>query len=158
MITGKMSYFCKACLVFLFFAYEAQAQGPSVEVSRGSTNKKPLQVRVTNITKVQGKVMLAVYDRQEDFLTDNVVTSAIAEVHGNEVIMNLDGLVLSHPYAISIYHDVNSNGKLDTNIMRIPTEPYGFSNNNLGVLPIPNYQKSAFILDEKLDSLEIVLR
>jgi uncharacterized protein (DUF2141 family) len=32
-------------------------------------------------------------------------------------------------YAVSFFLDANSNGKLDTNIMGIPKERFGFSNN-----------------------------
>lgn len=32
-------------------------------------------------------------------------------------------------YSISVVHDVNSNDKLDSNMMGMPTEAFGFSNN-----------------------------
>ncbi|MEM9325565.1 MAG: DUF2141 domain-containing protein [Bacteroidota bacterium] len=137
-----------ACLVLV----ANMAMGQSLD------QVKPLRVKISNITTLQGQVMLAVYDKQEDFLTEKVVTSAMAPVKANEVFMQLDSLALQRPYVISIYHDVNGNGKLDTNFMSIPTEPYGFSNNNLGLMAIPNYQKSSFLFDEQLDSLEIILR
>ena len=35
-------------------------------------------------------------------------------------------------YAIRMYHDVNDNGELDTNLMGIPSEPFAFSNNAQG--------------------------
>jgi uncharacterized protein (DUF2141 family) len=31
-------------------------------------------------------------------------------------------------YALAVIHDENSNGKLDTDLLGIPTEGYGFSN------------------------------
>jgi uncharacterized protein (DUF2141 family) len=35
-------------------------------------------------------------------------------------------------YAARVMHDVNGNGKLDTNPFGMPTEPYGFTNNAKG--------------------------
>lgn len=32
-------------------------------------------------------------------------------------------------YAVQVMHDANDNGKLDTNLVGMPTEGYGFSNN-----------------------------
>ena len=32
-------------------------------------------------------------------------------------------------YAVTVFHDLNNNGKLDTNDLGFPIEPYGFSNN-----------------------------
>ena len=31
------------------------------------------------------------------------------------------------PYAVSVYHDLNGNGKLDTNLFGVPKEPWGTS-------------------------------
>ncbi len=139
-------------ILCLFFSESGLAQ------IQGQDPSKALRVKVTNIRKLEGQVMLAVYDRREDFLTDNVVMSAKVPVKSSEVVLDLDKLVTEHSYVISIYHDVNGNGELDTNLMSIPVEPYGFSNNNLGLIPIPNYDKSSFLMHDKLDSLEIELR
>ena len=40
-------------------------------------------------------------------------------------------------YAVAIYHDINSNGKLDRNSLGIPTEGYAFSNNRFGIFGRP---------------------
>jgi uncharacterized protein (DUF2141 family) len=32
------------------------------------------------------------------------------------------------PYAIAVFHDLNGNGRLDRNVIGLPGEPYGFSN------------------------------
>lgn len=47
-------------------------------------------------------------------------------------------------HAIKAFHDVNDNGKLDTNWMGIPTEPYGFSNNAMGTFGPPSFQQASF--------------
>ena len=46
-------------------------------------------------------------------------------------------------YAIAIFHDTNSNSKLDKNFLRIPKEGYAFSNNVFGVLGLPPVFKDA---------------
>lgn len=47
-------------------------------------------------------------------------------------------------YAISLFHDQNGNGKLDSNWMRIPKEPYGFSQNAAATFGPPKFRKAAF--------------
>ena len=42
--------------------------------------------------------------------------------------------VPSGEYAISIYHDINSNAKLDTNFLGIPKEDYTCSNGAMGFM------------------------
>jgi len=48
-------------------------------------------------------------------------------------------------YAISIFHDENDNGKLDTNFIGIPKEPYGFSNNPVIKLRPPTFMEAKFV-------------
>jgi uncharacterized protein (DUF2141 family) len=57
-------------------------------------------------------------------------------------------------YAISILHDVNKDGKMNTNFMGIPKEGYGFSNNVMGTMGPPSFEKAKF----KLSSEKVVIR
>ncbi|GGD17008.1 DUF2141 domain-containing protein [Aquisalinus flavus] len=50
-------------------------------------------------------------------------------------------------YAIKAFHDVNGNGKLDTNLIGVPTEPYGFSNGQAGRFGPPSFEAASFILE-----------
>ena len=47
-------------------------------------------------------------------------------------------------YAISAYHDENSNNKLDKNFIGIPKEDYGFSNNPSKGLSPPKMEEKIF--------------
>jgi uncharacterized protein (DUF2141 family) len=47
-------------------------------------------------------------------------------------------------YAIKAFHDVDRNGKLDTNLMGIPKEPYGFSNDAMGTFGPPSFEQASF--------------
>lgn len=47
-------------------------------------------------------------------------------------------------YAVSLFIDRNANGKLDSNAMGIPTEPYAFSNEAAGTFGPPSFDKARF--------------
>lgn len=47
-------------------------------------------------------------------------------------------------YAISVFQDVNNDGELNANLLTLPTEPYGFSNNARGTFGPPKFQDAAF--------------
>lgn len=47
-------------------------------------------------------------------------------------------------YAVSVMHDENGNGKLDSNFLGIPTEGYGVSNNHTHALSAPTWDESKF--------------
>ncbi|MCV6613674.1 MAG: DUF2141 domain-containing protein [Cellvibrionaceae bacterium] len=50
------------------------------------------------------------------------------QLSGNGLKLTFHNLP-SGDYAVRIFHDENDNRELDRNIIGIPTEPYGFSNN-----------------------------
>jgi uncharacterized protein (DUF2141 family) len=48
------------------------------------------------------------------------------------------------PYAVSVVHDENSNGRLDTNFIGIPREGAGASNNAKGHFGPPKFDAASF--------------
>lgn len=46
------------------------------------------------------------------------------------------------PLAISVFQDANGNGRLDSNAMRMPIEPFGFSNNAAGTYGPPRFEQA----------------
>lgn len=53
-------------------------------------------------------------------------------------------------YGVIAFHDINGNEKLDTNMIGIPTEPYGFSNNARGLLSKPDHEETLVTLNREL--------
>ncbi|MHB8527986.1 MAG: DUF2141 domain-containing protein [Caulobacteraceae bacterium] len=47
-------------------------------------------------------------------------------------------------YAVAIYHDANSNHRLDRNALGMPSEAFGFSNNPRILFSPPSFQAVAF--------------
>lgn len=47
-------------------------------------------------------------------------------------------------YAIRFYHDENGNGKMETNVLGMPTEGYGFSNNASSYFGPPDFNDMLF--------------
>jgi len=61
-------------------------------------------------------------------------------------------------YALSAFHDKNNNGKLDTNLLSIPTEDYGASNNARGTFGPPSFDDAKFTYRGGTVRLEAVLK
>jgi uncharacterized protein (DUF2141 family) len=47
-------------------------------------------------------------------------------------------------YALAVSHDLNGNGKTDTNFLGIPTEDWGVSNNVRPSMRAPRFKEAAF--------------
>jgi uncharacterized protein (DUF2141 family) len=62
-------------------------------------------------------------------------------------------------YGVSVYHDENGNGKLDTNVLGIPKEKYGFSNNASGLFGPPSFADAKIeVTGNRSQKIEIELK
>ena len=50
-------------------------------------------------------------------------------------------------YAISVFHDENDDGVLNTNFIGAPREGYGVSNNHTYSMHPPSFEESSFVMD-----------
>ena len=50
-------------------------------------------------------------------------------------------------YAISVFHDENDDGVLKTNLLGMPLEGYGVSNNHTHAMHAPSFEESQFPVD-----------
>lgn len=99
-------------------------------------------VRVSGATSDSGLVRIAVYENAESF---NVSESALIS---ESVAINREGTAIvpipvdSIPevFSIAAYHDINGDGELNRNLLGIPTEPYGFSNNARTMVGPPEFE------------------
>jgi len=99
-----------------------------------------LTIHVDDIKAANGNVMVAVFNSADTFLKAPLLaTGAPAAIAGNAVVLKD---LPAGDYAFAVYHDANANGKLDKNILGIPTEDYAFSNNALGKMGPPSYDSA----------------
>ncbi len=104
-----------------------------------------LGISFTNIQHAKGSIYLGVYRSAWDFLKpERACLKRIVPV-ASAGSLDLDCSDLAPGvYAVSCFHDLNGNGKLDTNFFGIPTEPYGFSNNARPKFRAPNWEEAKF--------------
>lgn len=110
-----------------------------------------LTVVVRNIQKDTGSVMLGLFNTPEGFpkTASNVALVSASERDATgRVTLVMRGLAPGQ-YAASAFHDVDGNGKLNSNLMGMPTEPYGFSNDARGQFGPPAFAATAFTLPEQ---------
>lgn len=87
-----------------------------------------IKLTVSNIQVAQGSVQIAVFNSEESYNSGNPLTSKSIQVTADKLDVSFPELT-DGEYAIKLLHDENDNGKLDTNLVGMPTEGYGFSNN-----------------------------
>ncbi len=105
-----------------------------------------LTININN-KNIQGNAYLFIYSSKNDFLkiekAYKIIKIDLLPEKTEVIVPSLsDG-----EYAFTLYADINSNGILDKNFMKIPKEPTGFSNNFRPKFK-PNYDDFKFHIHE----------
>ena len=119
-----------------------------------------LEVEVTGISGDQGQIGVILFDSKKGFPEDYEVAKdyKLVPVQGEMTKVEL-GPTPFGEYAVAVMHDENNNGKLDKNIMSMPKEGYGVSNNaDSGVFGPPKFEDAVFSLTESRKSIRVKLR
>ena len=92
-----------------------------------------------------GKIMVALYDTAEAYSGGAPVRAAQVDVAAGQTDAVFADLP-SGEYAMKAFHDVNGNGRMDTNPFGMPTEPFAFSNNARGNMGPASWDRARFAL------------
>jgi uncharacterized protein (DUF2141 family) len=126
------------------------AQNSNNFIARGK-----LTIVVTGFSNEEGNCRFAldnsksVYERE-----DSVWIGKVLPIVKKQVIVVIDSLRYGE-YAVRVFHDENKNKIIDTNILGIPTEDYGYSNNVSGWFGPPSWDRAKFIFNKPEMTIEI---
>ena len=105
-----------------------------------------LTIDVSGFESDEGVLMLAMWNSEEGFLERDPYRYAEVDIEGGKSRVVFEGVAFGR-YGISVYHDKNDNAKLDTGLFRIPKEAFGFSNDAMGRMGPPNFDKASFVIE-----------
>lgn len=104
-----------------------------------------------------GTLNLVVCPSAEAFASEKGCRPVQVKAEGGVVRIVLND-VAPGTYAIKAFHDVDRNGKLDTNFMGIPKEPYGFSNDAMGTFGPPSFDQASFKVVSGTTSVKFTMK
>ena len=119
-----------------------------------SAQNVKLTIAVSGLKNNSGTLKGGLYNSDGTFLK-TTYKSVASKIKDNKAMVTFDNLPAGE-YAISTYHDENNNGKLDKNMMGIPSEDYAASNNAKGFMGPPAYKDAKFVI-AKDSKIEITL-
>jgi len=104
-----------------------------------------IRVEINGVRNDKGQMLCALFTSPKDFPKngDKAIAHAKSAISHGHAVCEFPA-VAPGKYAVSVFHDENSNGKMDTNFMGIPREGVGASNNARGHMGPPKFDDAAF--------------
>ncbi|MBX2805046.1 MAG: DUF2141 domain-containing protein [Hyphomicrobiales bacterium] len=101
-----------------------------------------LTVNIIGINRTQGEVCCALYPQGQEFLASTSAIDASCVKASDRIVQCRFTDIQGGAYAIGAFHDYNGNKTNDTNLLGIPTEPWGVSNNARPMFRAPTFEEA----------------
>jgi uncharacterized protein (DUF2141 family) len=151
MVASTKMWSCAAVAMIVASAFGLSAGEPT-------TASTALKVRIDGLRSARGKVLAYVWDQGDGFPADKTKTLATAEVEirGTEAVCDVAIPSSVKRLALSVMHDENGNGKMDSNVLGIPLEGYATSRNvPHSMVGPPRYKDAEFEIGKSPASVVI---
>jgi uncharacterized protein (DUF2141 family) len=104
-----------------------------------------IHVEISGLRNDKGQVLCALFTSADAFpkKANMAVARLTAKVAERQATCEFTG-VARGTYAVSVVHDENANGKLDTNFIGMPREGVGASNDAKGHMGPPKFNAASF--------------
>ncbi|MGJ3701297.1 DUF2141 domain-containing protein [Variovorax sp. AFSI2.2] len=111
-----------------------------------------LSLNVADGPAAEATLYVALYNDAASYADSKAVASQTAPMLGGNARLVFTGLAPGR-YALRAFADENGNGKLDANLMGMPTERYGFSNDAKGNRAAPAFEAAAISVEADLQTV-----
>ncbi len=112
------------------------------------TETSEITVFVKNVDSDEGNVDCALFPSEAGFPMDASYGKQIRQSARTGTVECRFENLPAGTYAVAVSHDENENGKTDTNLLGIPKEAWGVSNNARPRMRAPRFAEAAFELAE----------
>jgi uncharacterized protein (DUF2141 family) len=118
-----------------------------------------LTVTIAGLKNTKGNLCLSLFSQAEGFPNRADRAAALQCVAAGDLAdgVTFEGLSPGN-YAIAVFHDANTDGKLNTGIFGIPKEGFGFSQNPSIQMRAPRFNEATFALSSTPAKIQIQLK
>lgn len=122
-----------------------------------SLDAAEVRVTVTNIPAAKGNLLIGLYDSERTFTRNPLPGSPKIRLSSTGPVTATISDVEPGTYAVVVIQDLNGNGKLDRNLVGMPTEPLAFSRIRTIPRGKPRFSACSFEIGESDLSITIPL-
>lgn len=141
--TLKTVALASAALFALHFAPVAQAQ-EAEKLNRDE--RAALSLVIDGLAIQTGRIWVGVYDSADAWDAQTEVRTQWVDIVDARATLLLEG-VPTGEIGVQVFHDANGNNDFDTNVVGIPRERYGFSNNPRPRFRGANWEEAVLVLE-----------
>ena len=109
-----------------------------------------LTINISNISSTKGHLIIAVFKTDKNFLQKGSAFTNYSIVIEKDIESIKITDLPKGTYAVSLFHDENSDEECNRNFFGIPKEAFGFSNNVKPKLSAPSFNDCKFALTNDL--------
>ncbi|MBW4596786.1 MAG: DUF2141 domain-containing protein [Brasilonema angustatum HA4187-MV1] len=126
--------------------------------SAKAVSNSSLTVTINGLKNQRGQVCLSVFSGGRGFPTssDRAVAARCVKLENAPLTVKFENLKAGN-YAIAVFHDANSDGILNRNLLGIPTEEFGFSQNPKILTGPPKFGDCAVLVAGPQTNIQIQL-
>lgn len=126
-----------------------------------SASKGKIIVKIENFEHSNGVLRSHLYniDKKQFFptKTDFCFKRDTALINDNKSLIIYDDLPFG-VYALTVHHDENANGTMDTNFLGLPVEGFGISMNPTIIMSVPEFEEAQFDLNDKEKKIVVKMK
>ncbi len=118
-----------------------------------------IHVKILDIRNSTGTVACALFESPAGFPIEflhSATNVMVIKIRATQARCDFEDIPPG-TYALAVIHDENMNGKLDTGLLGVPTEGYGFSNDARAWFGAPSFAAASFPYDGRTLDLTISL-
>ena len=129
-------------------------------VGSAQPSQPGIHVEILGIRNSIGAVACALFEAPEGFPTEFLrfaTNIMMVKVRAAKATCDFEDIALG-TYALAVIHDENRDGELATNLMGVPKEGYGFSNDAKATLGAPSFEAASFSYNGQSLKMTIALQ
>ena len=128
------------CLIILLLLSPIRVFGDEAQITHGE-----IVLQISGLRNDNGILRVLLFHSSDGFPSDHTKSYVLKNVSiiKDSVTVTIPNIPYND-YAVSVLHDENTNGELDTNWIGLPKEGVGISNNAKSILGPPKYKDAKF--------------
>ena len=113
--------------------------------SNSLVNSDTVRIQIPNVKSDKGELLVAIFNKESGFPENASLSFKTAKMKAKKGAQTIVINQLNHgKYAIALFHDENGDGKMNKNMLGIPKEGYGVSNNVKNLMSAPAFKDAVF--------------